>query len=91
MTQFCEDDAVPQHLLQLSGSRELLPQTRFHPPEKRRTIPQQLRGSRRVGECVSSPLGLLQPAQVLIGLILDPLFVHLFGCQTLDCKRERSC
>lgn len=36
------------------------------------------------------PLGLLQPTQVLIGHILDPLFIHLFCCQTLNWKRERE-
>ncbi|KAG7218836.1 hypothetical protein INR49_019678 [Caranx melampygus] len=33
MTQFGEDDAIPKPLLQLCGSRKLLPQTRLHPPE----------------------------------------------------------
>lgn len=34
MTQFGENNAVPQRLLQLCGSRKLLPQTCLHPPEE---------------------------------------------------------
>lgn len=34
MTQFSKNDSVPQRLLQLSGCRKLLLQTRLHPPEQ---------------------------------------------------------
>lgn len=34
VAQLSENDSVSQRLLQLSGSRKLLPQTRLHPPEK---------------------------------------------------------
>lgn len=34
VSQLGQDDSIPQCLLQLSGGRQLLPQTRLHPPEE---------------------------------------------------------
>lgn len=52
MAQFCEDDAVPQHLLQFSGSGEFLSQTCLNPPKSRwKSDPSAAGPTRRASWC----------------------------------------
>lgn len=95
MSQFGQYDSVPQRLLQLGGGGKLLPQTRLHPPEEEEEEERGGGADRQSDESEVSheaglrgssehrPLGLLQPAEVLIGHVLDPLLVHLLRRQPL--------